>query len=187
MTREAGHCCTGEKPAAFRTEILLDPRGGSFFAPRKNAKLGYGFLRKMAFSGRLPCLRKRGVENLPAFPQLFHRAGCAKTAKLAFGGDVGVVLSFRAVARQVLSPPQSLTSVFGMGTGGPSASKTPTAADPIGPTRVSDALFSRAVARQVLSPRQSLTSVFGMGTGGPSAPKSLTMSGVFRKRPLKTG
>ena len=130
---------------------------------------------------------ERVVENLSAFPQLFHRAGCAKTAKLPFGGDVGVVLSFRAVARQVLSPPQSLTSVFGMGTGGPSASKTPTAADPIGPTRVSNALFFRAVARQVSSPRQSLTSVFGMGTGGPSAPKSLTMSGVFRKRPLKTG
>ena len=171
-----------------------------FFAPRfcLTREAGHFSLRAktqnsvMAFSGkwRFPsvCLAcEGGVENLPAFPQLFHRAGCAKTAKLAFGGDVGVVLSFRAVARQVLSPPQSLTSVFGMGTGGPSASKTPTAADPIGPTRVSDALFSRAVARQVSSPRQSLTSVFGMGTGGPSAPKSLTMSGVFRKRPLKTG
>ena len=30
-------------------------------------------------------------------------------------------LSFRSVSRQVLSPLQSLTSVFGMGTGGPSA------------------------------------------------------------------
>jgi len=32
------------------------------------------------------------------------------------------VLSSRSVARQVLSPPMSLTSVFGMGTGGPSPS-----------------------------------------------------------------
>ena len=36
---------------------------------------------------------------------------------------VGDELSSRSVARQVLSPQQSLTSVFGMGTGGPSAKK----------------------------------------------------------------
>ena len=35
--------------------------------------------------------------------------------------DVGHDLSFRPVARRVLSAPQSLTTVFGMGTGGPSA------------------------------------------------------------------
>ena len=35
-------------------------------------------------------------------------------------------LSFRAVAHRVLSPLQSLTSVFGMGTGGPSALKSRT-------------------------------------------------------------
>ncbi len=40
--------------------------------------------------------------------------------------SVGIDLSFRSVARQVFSAPQSLTSVFGMGTGGPSALKTPT-------------------------------------------------------------
>ena len=34
---------------------------------------------------------------------------------------VSVELSSRAVARKVFSPLQSLTSVFGMGTGGPSA------------------------------------------------------------------
>ena len=39
---------------------------------------------------------------------------------------VGIELSSRSVSRQVLSPLQSLTSVFGMGTGGPSALKTPT-------------------------------------------------------------
>ena len=36
---------------------------------------------------------------------------------------VGYDLSFRAVASQVLSALQSLTSVFGMGTGGPFALK----------------------------------------------------------------
>ena len=37
--------------------------------------------------------------------------------------DVSNDLSFRAVASQVLSALQSLTSVFGMGTGGPFALK----------------------------------------------------------------
>ena len=35
--------------------------------------------------------------------------------------DVGLDLSSRTVSGEVLSPLQSLTSVFGMGTGGPSA------------------------------------------------------------------
>ena len=35
--------------------------------------------------------------------------------------DVSIELSSRTVARKVFSPLQSLTSVFGMGTGGPSA------------------------------------------------------------------
>ena len=39
---------------------------------------------------------------------------------------VGVDLSFQSVSRQVLSALVSLTSVFGMGTGGPSPLKTPT-------------------------------------------------------------
>ena len=39
---------------------------------------------------------------------------------------VGISLSSRAVTSQVFSAPLSLTSVFGMGTGGPSASSTPT-------------------------------------------------------------
>ena len=39
---------------------------------------------------------------------------------------VGVELFSRAASHQVSSPQQSLTSVFGMGTGGPSASETPT-------------------------------------------------------------
>ena len=40
--------------------------------------------------------------------------------------EVGVDLFSRSVARQVSSAPHSLTSVFGMGTGGPCAIKAPT-------------------------------------------------------------
>ena len=42
---------------------------------------------------------------------------------------VSVELFSRAVASQVFSPLQRLTSVFGMGTGGPTALKTLTTAD----------------------------------------------------------
>ena len=40
--------------------------------------------------------------------------------------NVGIFLFSRAVTSQVSSALLSLTSVFGMGTGGPSASSTPT-------------------------------------------------------------
>ena len=110
---------------------------------------------------------------------------------------VGNELSSRSVPRQVFSPQQSLTSVFGMGTGGPSALRSPTVRLMLsleinclqfirhcrtnyGTERikrnvcVSNELSSRLVSKQVFSPLQSLTSVFGMGTGGPSALRSLT-------------
>ena len=87
---------------------------------------------------------------------------------------VGTELSSRAASRQVFSPQQSLTSVFGMGTGGPSALKAPTEIRCVPYLCVSNELSSRAASRRVLSPQQSLTSVFGMGTGGPSALRSLT-------------
>ena len=45
---------------------------------------------------------------------------------LAVSDGVGIELSSRLVSKQVLSPQQSLTSVFGMGTGGPSALKSRT-------------------------------------------------------------
>ncbi len=82
---------------------------------------------------------------------------------------VGIDLSFRLVSKEVLSAPQSLTSVFGMGTGGPFALKTPTDRQKPAPFRdcVSNDLFSRLVSKGVSSALQSLTSVFGMGTGGP--------------------
>ena len=87
---------------------------------------------------------------------------------------VGAELSSRVASHRVLSPQQSLTSVFGMGTGGPSALKAPTQYGTPYFWSVSNELSSRAASRRVLSPQQSLTSVFGMGTGGPSALKSLT-------------
>ena len=77
----------------------------------------------------------------------------------------------RPVARQVFSAIVSLTSVFGMGTGGPSRQSTPTAKKKPDQNQVSlcwHYLFSRSVTRQVSSAHVSLTSVFGMGTGGPS-------------------
>ena len=89
---------------------------------------------------------------------------------------VGFDLFSRAVASQVSSALQSLTSVFGMGTGGPSALEKPTRLRFSPSYYVSADLSSRAVASQVFSALQSLTSVFGMGTGGPSALKVLTRS-----------
>ena len=50
-------------------------------------------------------------------------AGCSA---VELSRSVGVDLSSRAVARKVLSARTSLTTVFGMGTGGPSPQKTPT-------------------------------------------------------------
>lgn len=43
--------------------------------------------------------------------------------------SVGIFLLFRAVSSQVSSTPMSLTSVFDMGTGGPSSLSTPTVFD----------------------------------------------------------
>ena len=101
---------------------------------------------------------------------------------------VGFDLSSRTVASQVLLALQSLTSVFGMGTGGPSALKKPTRRRCLRLFYcVSADLSSRTVASQVLSALQSLTSVFGMGTGGPSALEVLTFgapSGIRTRDPL---
>ena len=95
---------------------------------------------------------------------------------------VGFDLFSRLVAKQVFSALQSLTSVFGMGTGGPSALEKPTSSKRLLRLLncVSIDLSFRTVASQVLSALQSLTSVFGMGTGGPSALKTLTFWCTFR-------
>ena len=81
--------------------------------------------------------------------------------------NVGLALSSRTASHRVFSAPHSLTSVFGMGTGGPCALWRPT-------KKVSTALSSRTASRRVFSAPHSLTSVFGMGTGGPYALWALT-------------
>ena len=69
------------------------------------------------------------------------------------GCCVGNELSSRSVSRQVLLPLQSLTSVFGMGTGGPSALESPTGVVSVDATLcVGNELSSRLVSKQVLSP-----------------------------------
>ena len=52
---------------------------------------------------------------------------CPSLLRLYKEKSVGIDLSSRYVAVQVFSAPHSLTSVFGMGTGGPCAIITPTA------------------------------------------------------------
>ena len=61
---------------------------------------------------------------------------------------VGNDLSSRPVSRQVLSALQSLTSVFGMGTGGPSALKTLTYGAPSG-IRTRDPLIKSQLLYQL--------------------------------------
>ena len=70
-------------------------------------------------------LRYREKSNAPCF--------CKEP--LCLSTYVSVDLSSRAVSSQVLSALQSLTSVFGMGTGGPSALKTLTPVLPFGRIR----------------------------------------------------
>ena len=50
-----------------------------------------------------------------------HLVSSLRSARGTPLASVSIGLSSRTVARKVLSPLQSLTSVFGMGTGGPSA------------------------------------------------------------------
>ena len=61
---------------------------------------------------------------------------------------VGYDLSSRLVAKQVFSALQSLTSVFGMGTGGPSALETLTAGAPSG-IRTRDPLIKSQLLYQL--------------------------------------
>ena len=67
---------------------------------------------------------------------------------LAVSDGVGIELSSRLVSKQVLLPQQSLTSVFGMGTGGPSALKTLTTGAPSG-IRTRDPLIKSQLLYQL--------------------------------------
>ena len=68
--------------------------------------------------------------------------------------SIGISLFSHPVARALSSAPQSLTSVFGMGTGGPSASSTPTIDLIFGRTpSANQALYqnSRSCSRQMVT------------------------------------
>ena len=87
---------------------------------------------KFCPSINLSVLSKLSIMILPSqfnvtaiSPEAIYRR--KKTAAQAAVFRVGIDLSSRSVSRQVLSALVSLTSVFGMGTGGPSPLKTPTA------------------------------------------------------------
>ena len=72
-----------------------------------------------------PLLAGQVLSQLSYTPVL--RASLFSTrGSFRFLGRVGIELFSRAASSQVSSPLQSLTSVFGMGTGGPSAFVTPT-------------------------------------------------------------
>ena len=93
-------------------------------------------------------LHKFDVLDLFVFPYISPWYVHCSHYRLSYGGlyndqevrfasnlcrHVGAYLFSRAVASQVSSARQSLTSVFGMGTGGPSALITPTLIDVLPP------------------------------------------------------
>ena len=95
---------------------------------------------------------------------------------------VGIVLFSRSVARQVFSPPTSLTSVFGMGTGGPSSSLAPTSSESASLTPfppVALRLPSKTAHRSALPPLQNETLV-SFWHGGCRPPR-------FQTQGLKSG
>ena len=75
--------------------------------------------------------RKRRAQGPPLHYYIYFSK--KKTAHECVRSLCWRYLSSRAVARQVLSAQTSLTSVFGMGTGGPSLQSTPTHMDGVCP------------------------------------------------------
>ena len=68
-----------------------------------------------------PLLAGQVLSQLSYTPIEFHVLFCISLRDLPEDLCVSIELSSRTVSRKVSSPLQSLTSVFGMGTGGPSA------------------------------------------------------------------
>ena len=66
------------------------------------------------------------IYPMPVYSNIGYRKRQKNDHPIGWPLDVGIFLSSRAVASQVFSTSTSLTSVFGMGTGGPSLSSTPT-------------------------------------------------------------
>ena len=115
-----------EPPAAqfFKTSTLLGSavEGFLLFSPLR--RIFHLFTTSMRSPSRSR-VQKSGIQNallLPLFPSFFTSQNTKNSGKLFACRClcVGVNLSSRAVSSQVLSAPVSLTSVFDMGTGGPS-------------------------------------------------------------------
>ena len=70
------------------------------------------------------CNCLHSISHFNSLPQLLTKS--QKRPYIMYGQNVGIYLSFRAASRRVFSAQASLTSVFGMGTGGPSPQSTPT-------------------------------------------------------------
>ena len=116
-----------EPPAAPVLKISTRPgsaRAGFFFCISSSAGIFHLFTTSMRSPSRSR-FQKSGIQNallLPLFPSFLTSQNTKNSGKLFACRClcVGVNLSSRAVSSQVLSAPVSLTSVFGMGTGGPS-------------------------------------------------------------------
>ena len=116
-----------EPPAAPFLKISTRPgraRAGFFFCISSSAGIFHLFPAVMRTPSRSH-FQKSGIQNallLPLFPSFLTSQNTKNSGKLFACRClcVGVNLSSQAVSSQVLSAPVSLTSVFGMGTGGPS-------------------------------------------------------------------
>ena len=106
-------------PLPFSSRLLL----GSYLLLSCTHFWVFPLVEMMGFEPMTPCLQGRCSPNwaTPPFGVLIlHRE------PLWGSRCVGIDLFSRAVSRKVFSARQSLTSVFGMGTGGPFALITPT-------------------------------------------------------------
>ena len=108
--------------------------------PLNHCCKAFGFFNDPAFRQNFPAVL-RSVDHKPsicpsgpAYAQFLLEPHKDKTFVLSFL-CVGVFLSSQDVAVQVFSAPVSLTSVFGMGTGGPSPLSTPTIRNSSSPFR----------------------------------------------------
>ena len=108
--------------------------------PLNHCCKAFGFFNDPAFRQNFPAVL-RSVDHKPsicpsgpAYSQFLLEPHKDKTFVLSFL-CVGVFLSSQDVAVQVFSAPVSLTSVFGMGTGGPSPLSTPTIRNSSSPFR----------------------------------------------------
>ena len=116
-----------EPPAAPFLKISTRPgraRAGFFFCISSSAGIFHLFPAPMRTPSRSH-FQKSGIQNallLPLFPPFLTSQNTKNSGKLFACRCfcVGVNLSSQAVSSQVLSAPVSLTSVFDMGTGGPS-------------------------------------------------------------------